>query len=386
MLPERAEAVIIGGGVIGASTAYFLASQGVGVVLVDKGDRAGEASAANAAWVWSLTRRPGIDIQLAEHSIAIHHQLHRELALDTEYQPVGGLLVATEEEELPHLEEHARAREACGSPVTVLGPRETREQEPLLTERVRGSLYSPESGCTNPIRLTLGLLEAAESRSARIFNRTEVLDIETASGAVRAVVTDRGRIATDLVINAAGSWAGRVGQMVGLEVPVSPYRMGLLVTEPLPRTFSRVIMGASYMVAENEKADLADKSRFGSGLVASQQTSGNLLLGATWREAGFDKRSDFEEIRAIAAENLRFFPSLRPVRIIRSFANFFPFTADDLPILGRVKKPAGFIMAAGHNGHGICLGPGSGKLIQELITQGQTSLPLDELRLDRFQR
>ena len=299
------------------------------MVLVDKGDRAGEASAANAAWVWSLTRRPGIDIQLAEHSIAIHHQLRRELALDTEYQPMGGLLVATEEEELPHLEEHARAREACGSPVTVLGPRETREQEPLLTERVRGSLYSPESGCTNPIRLTLGLLEAAESRSARIFNRTEVLGIETRSGAVRAVVTDRGRIATDLVINAAGSWAGRVGQMVGLEVPVSPYRMGLLVTEPLPRTFSRVVMGASYMVAENEKADLADKSRFGSGLVASQQTSGNLLLGATWREAGFDKRSDFEEIRAMAAENLRFFPSLRPVRIIRSFANFFPFTADD---------------------------------------------------------
>jgi len=384
MLPERAEAVIIGGGIIGASTAYFLAGQGIEVVLVDKGDRAGEASAANAAWVWSLTRRPGIDLQLAEHSIAIHHRLRRELALETEYQPIGGLLVATEEEELPHLEEHARARAGFGSPLTVLGPKETREHEPLLTDLVRGSLYSPESGCTNPIRLTLGLLEAAERMSARVFNRTEVLDIETGSGSVRAVVTDRGRIATDLVINAAGSWAGRVGRMAGLEVPVSPYRMGMLVTEPLPRMFSRVIMGASYMVAEGEKASLADKSRFGSALVASQQTSGNLLLGATWREAGFDKRSDFEEIRAMAAENIRFFPSLRPVRVIRSFANFFPFTADDLPILGRVKKLGGFIMAAGHNGHGICLGPGSGKLIQELITEGRASLPLDELRLERF--
>ncbi len=139
------------------------------------------------------------------------------------------------------------------------------------------------------------------------------------------------------------------------------------------------------MVGENEKAGANKAAQPGSTLVAGQQVSGNLLLGSTWARAGYDKRTTYREMTAIAAENVKFFPSLRGVRVIRSFANFFPFTSDTLPILGRVKGLDEFTMAAGHNGHGVCLGPGSARLIQELITDGQPSLEIDRLALERFQ-
>ena len=385
MLPERTEVVVIGGGVVGASSAYFLAKAGVKVLLLDKADRSGQASAANAAWVWSLTRRPGIDLDLAIHSIAIHRQLQKELKLDPEYRRHGGLLVASEEEEIPHMMAHAEARRDCGHPLQYLDRDQTLAHEPLLTPRVLGSLYCPDSGSTNPIRLTLSLLEAAAAHGAVIRTGTGVTGIEVQKGKMRSVSTRAGAIKADLVINAAGAWAASIGKMAGVEVPVSPYKMTMLVTEQVPPTLSRVLMGASYMVGENRKSGDESDSEAGCALIAGQQVAGNMLLGATWARVGYEKRTTYREITSIAAENAKFLPGLKGVRVIRSFANFFPFTQDDLPILGRVKGVEGFIMAAGHNGHGVCLGPGSGKLIQELITSGRPELDIGPLSLDRFE-
>jgi sarcosine oxidase subunit beta len=116
----------------------------------------------------------------------------------------------------------------------------------------------------------------------------------------------------------------------------------------------------------------------------SQQAAGNLLIGASWRKTGYDRRTIQEEIELMARVNVRAMPMLKTVRIIRSYANFFPNTPDDLPILGRVDGVEGFIMACGHCGHGIGMGPGSGKLIQELICDGKTTIPLDAVNLARF--
>ncbi|MFW6055672.1 MAG: NAD(P)/FAD-dependent oxidoreductase, partial [Thermodesulfobacteriota bacterium] len=112
--------------------------------------------------------------------------------------------------------------------------------------------------------------------------------------------------------------------------------------------------------------------------------TGNLLIGNSWQNAGFDKRTNQEAIELMARVDLSAMPGLRDVRVIRSFANFFPHTRDDLPILGKVEEVEGLIMACGHNGHGICMGPGSGKLIQELLCEKKTTIPLEDLSLSRF--
>jgi len=381
MFPGEAEVVVIGGGVVGSSVAYFLAKAGKNVVLVEKGYKAGEASAANAAFVWSITRKPGIDIRLAMHSINIHRQLQLELDKNFEYVYNGGLLVIEEEKQFPFVEAHVKARAEDGYPLEIIDAKQVFELEPLLSrEKIIGAVFSPIDGTTNPIFLVISLNLQALKLGAKIFHHTEVRGIEVADGKVKGVITDKGTIKTNTVVNAAGSWGCFIGEMVGLKVPITPFQLAMLVTEQLPPCVSHPIMGASYMVEE----DTGKEGGLGCGLIISQQTAGNLLIGASWRDAGYDKRINQEEIELMARINVEAMPSLKDVRVIRSYANFFPHTDDDLPILGKVDGMEGFIMACGHNGHGICLGPGSGKLIQELICESKTSIPLDELSLSRF--
>jgi len=381
MFPKKAEAVVIGGGVIGSSTAYFLAQAGIDVVLVEKGYQSGEASAANSAFVWTITRRAGIDIKLSMHSLRLHQQLQKELDMDFEYVCNGGLLVINDEKQMSYVEDHVRKRTEDGFPLEIIDAKQTLELEPFLSkEKTIGAVFSPVDGTTNPIFLGVALNLQAKKLGATICHHTEVLGIEVVSGKVKGVITDKGTIKTNTAVNAAGTWGGAIGAMVGLKVPITPFQMAVLVTEQLPPCVSHPIMGASYMVEE----DAGKKGELGCGLIVSQQTSGNLLIGNSWRNAGYDKRTSQEEIELMARVNVGSMPSLKNVRVIRSYANFFPHTDDDLPILGKVDGVEGFIMACGHNGHGVGLGPGSGKLIQELICEGKTAISLDELSLSRF--
>jgi len=381
MFPKEAEVVVIGGGVVGSATTYFLAQAGKKVVLVDKGYKAGEASAANAAFVWSITRKPGIDIRLAMHSFSIHRQLQDELDKDFEYVHNGGLLVIDDEGQFPFVEAHLHARAEDGYPLEMIDAKQVFELEPLLNrERILGAVFSADDGTTNPIFLVISLNLQAQKLGAKIFHHTEVKGIEVQGGKVKGVITDKGTIQTETVVNAAGSWGCFIGEMVGLKVPITPFQLAMLVTEQLPPCISHPIMGASYMLEE----DTGKTGGLGCGLIISQQAAGNLLIGASWRDAGYDKRMIQEEIELMASVNVQGMPMLKNVRVIRSYANFFPHTEDDLPILGKVDGVEGFIMACGHNGHGIGMGPGSGKMIQELICTGETSIPLDELSLSRF--
>jgi len=381
MTPREAEVVVVGGGVVGSATAYFLARAGKNVVLVEKGSKGGEASSANAAFVWSVTRKPGIDIRLAMHSISIHKQLKEELAMDVEYEQCGGLMIIDDPQQLPFIEAHLQARAQDGYPLEMVDAKQVMELEPnLAPEKILGAVYSAIDGKTNPIYLVIALNRGAEQIGARLCHYTEVRGIEVSGGKVEGVVTDKGTIKTNTVVNAAGSWASFIGEMVDINVPVSPFQMAILVTEQLPPCVFHALMGGNYMVEE----DSGKGGSLGCALVMSQQAAGNLLLGASWRRIGYDKRTNRDEIERIAGINVEAMPMLKNVRIIRSYANFFPYTEDDLPILGQVEGVDGFIMASGHGGHGICLGPGSGKLIQELICGGQTSLPLEELNIARF--
>jgi sarcosine oxidase subunit beta len=381
MFPKEAEVVVIGGGVVGSATAYFLAQAGKRVVLVDKGYKAGEASAANAAFVWSITRKPGIDIRLAMHSFSIHRQLQGELDKDFEYVHNGGLLVIDDEAQFPFVEAHLHARAEDGYPLEMIDAKQVLELEPLLNrERILGAVFSADDGTTNPIFLVISLNLQAQKLGAKIFHHTEVKGIEVQGGKVKGVITDKGTIQTETVVNAAGSWGCFIGEMVGLKVPITPFQLAMLVTEQLPPCISHPIMGASYMLEE----DTGKTGGLGCGLIISQQAAGNLLIGASWRDTGYDKTMIQEEIELMASVNVQGMPMLKNVRVIRSYANFFPHTEDDLPILGKVDGVEGFIMACGHNGHGIGMGPGSGKMIQELICTGETSIPLDELSLSRF--
>jgi sarcosine oxidase subunit beta len=385
MIPKEAEIVVLGGGVMGSCTAYFLSKAGKQVVLIEKGHIGGEASAANGAHVWTSTRRPGIDLELALASIEIHKRFGEELDAEIEYRRTGGIIIIEKEEQLPLLEVFRKEREKVGFILTPLSKKEAREIEPSLSERIVGGLFNPLDGGTNPFKLIVALNRKAAQMGAKIFYHTEVHGIRLENHRVKEVVTSRGSIRTNTVVNACGAWAPFIGNMVGIKIPIIPSRMQFVVTEQLPPLIFHMLMGASYVTEEYSKDEMiADNRRFGCGLSIHQTVSGNILLGSTWRFTGFDKRTSHEETVAIGKEVKKLLPPLENFHVIRTFANFFPFTYDDLPILGYVEGIEGFIMAAGHSGHGICLGPITGKLVSELICTGQTSIPLDELSFSRF--
>jgi len=385
MIPREAEIVIIGGGVIGSCTAYFLSKAGREVVLIERGGVGGEASVANGAFVWTSTRRPGIDLTLALASIELHQQFKEELDDAVEYRRPGGMVIIENENQIPAVEAFRKAREEVGFVLTPIDAKEARSLEPLLSERIVGALFNPLDGGTDPFQLMVALNRKAIQLGAKVFYHTQVQDIQIEHGRVKGVVTDNGVIRTNTVINACGSWAPFIGKMVGIKIPIIPNEMEFVVTEQLPPVVSHLIMAASYVTEEYGKDEMIrNREKFGTALCMHQTASGNLLLGATWRFVGYDKRTSYEETVSIAKEVARLFPPLRQVHVIRSFANFFPFTDDDLPILGTVEGIEGFVMAAGHSGHGVGLGPITGKLISELLCTGRTSIPIDELSFSRF--
>ena len=233
----------------------------------------------------------------------------------------------------------------------------------------------------NPIALTLGFAMGAKQMGSEILTGTAVMDIEVEGRQISAVVTAAGKIETRTVVNAAGVYASEIGRMLGVEIPITPRRGQLLVTETRPRLL-RPWLGSANYIAAKFNPQLAKE---GAGGVSIDQTqNGNLLIGSTREFVGYDRRTTLEGLKQIASRAVRILPDLKHTHLIRAFAGLRPYTPDGLPILGEVENIKGLIMAAGHEGDGIALSAITGKLISELALEGKTDAALDSLNLKRF--
>lgn len=381
MRSKRADVVIIGGGVIGASIAFHLAERKIKVVLLERGDLASGTSGACDGLVFLQSKKPGVHLKLAMASKARFDELQDQLPRPIEYENHGGLVVIESEAEQEAMRAFVVEQRRIGLDVSLLDGREARELEPQLSRHIQGATYSPLDGQVNPIALTFGLALGAEGLGAEIATGAVVTGITVQRQRVRAVSTNRGTVETEAVVNAAGVFAPEIGRMVGLEIPIKPRRGQLLVTERCDRIVRRCMISAGYIAAKFDP-ELAGRS--GEGMSLEQTASGNLLLGSTREFVGFDRRTSLEGLQRIAARVSRILPCLEKINIIRSFAGLRPYTPDGLPILGPVEVPKGFFMAAGHEGDGIALAPITGMLMAELLVDGNTTIPLDEFGLDRF--
>jgi len=272
-------------------------------------------------------------------------------------------------------------QQKIGLDVSLLDTDQARKMEPSLSEKILGSTFSPLDGQVNPILLTFAFISAAKKLGTEVLTHIEITGIELKSGEVRSIKTTKGEIQTDIIVNATGAYAARVGKLVDLDIPIKPRRGQILVTEAAPQILRRGLLSAGYIAAKFDPS-LAETQ--GVGISMDQTSSGNLLLGSTREFVGFDKRTTYEGINSILRNTSRIIPQLKNMHIIRSFAGLRPYTPDGLPILGKVQGIEGFIMAAGHEGDGMALSPITGELIAELIDTGETSISLDPFRLERF--
>ncbi len=378
---DAADVVVVGGGVIGTAIAYHLACRRVRVVLVEAGDLAAGSSGACDGLVFLQSKKPGLHLQLAMASRERFECLRESLPLPIEYRPCGGMVVIETEAEWRAMEQYAREQRQTGLAVALLDGHEARRLEPELSPAVVGASISEMDGQVNPIALTHALALGANRLGARIVTQTVVTGIRRQGGRIAGVDTSRGAFFADVVVNAAGVGAPRIGAMLGLAIPIRPRRGQILVTQAVPRLVSRCMISSRYIAA---KFDPAVAATGGEGASIEQTESGNLLLGSTREFVGPDRRTTIDGIERIARRTTALLPALRRVNVIRSFAGLRPYTPDGMPILGPVQEVPGFFMAAGHEGDGIALSPVTGHLMAQLIVEGRTDISLDAFRLERF--
>ena len=373
---HEADAVVIGGGVIGCAVAYYLSRVGVRVTLVDRSSVGAGASSANPGSIAMATKRGGMLLQLAVASQRLHAGLGEELGADTEYGVDGNLIVAEDDGEVAYLEQLYADQRGAGVPVELVSSARCRTLNPLLEADMLGGLYCPSDAHANPFKVTQAFARAAQNHDASVLSHTPVVGIETTDDRVRAVRTPRGRVTADWVINAAGPHADEIGKMVGVEHRVIPRRGQIVVLEATEGLPAIRVSGASQLLAKHAKADDAPPRVNVSLSYTRKARSGAVLLGSTNEFAGFDTRNTFEAVTGICLCATRFMPRLGALNVLRSWAGLRPYSASG-PLLGRVAGgPEGYLVAAGHGGDGMALAPVTGRYLAEVVTRAPASVPL----------
>ncbi|MFB7787595.1 NAD(P)/FAD-dependent oxidoreductase [Streptomyces vinaceus] len=377
-MPKRhpLDVVIIGAGVVGAAIAYYAARSGLSVAVVDRGPVAGGTTGAGEGNLLVSDKEAGPELDLALLSAGLWSELAATLPQEIEYEAKGGLVVAPDEASLAALRKFAEGQRTVGVEAVEAGPEELRELEPHLARGPAGGFLYPQDAQVHPAQAAARLLAAS---GASVHLGEEVTGILTGPAGVRGVRTRSGELLAPAVVNAAGTWGGRIADLAGVSLPVLPRRGFVLVTEPLPRVVRHKVYAADYI------ADVASGSAsLQSSAVVEGTPSGPVLIGATRERVGFDRSLSVEALRRLAAQASALFPVLADVRVLRTYHGFRPYLPDHLPAIGPDPRLPGLLHACGHEGAGIGLAPATGLLIAAALTGAQPPLPVHPFRPDRF--
>ena len=407
---------IIGGGVIGVCSAYYLARKGVRVLLVEKDEIASGCSHGNGGLIvpshavplaspgalgnglrWLLDAespfyiKPRLDLDLIRWLVrfvlssrqkhmttnlpalrdlllasrALYEELAQLEGFDFGFEGNGSLQVYLTEHSFKEGIEEARLLERMDIPIQVLNTSEVLEREPALPLNVTGGIYYPRDGHIDPLRFAQGLAQKAWGLGAEILTGTEVLAFETQDGAVNKIKTTRGDFRAEQFVLAAGSWSPQLAQMLKLRVPIQAAK-GYSLTYEKPENSPKLpLLLADAHVVVNPLGDA-------------------LRVAGTLELAGMDFSINTRRVEAIRKATYRYLPGLAGAKLLETWRGLRPCTPDGLPVISRSDSFSNVVIAAGHAMLGMSLGPITGKLVLELVCNESTTIDLTPLRLDRF--
>ena len=391
MNKEGADVVVIGGGVIGTSVAYYLAKGGADVLLVEKGRLGNGSSSGCDGFVIMQSKTPGPHLDMALASEVLYRTLADELEWDIEYRRCGGMIVIEREEEIEAMKIFMAKQRSIGLDVRLLSGDEARELEPALARHIAGATVSDSDAQVNPMQLLFGYAHGAERHGARLRRNAPVTEIlHDGGGNVTGVVAAGRTVRAGAVVCCTGVDTAALVAPLGLELPITPRRGQLLITEPVEPLIGHVMLCARYIAAKYHPELLEGSQdetvRLGVGLALEQTREGGLLIGSTREFAGFDRSNTSLGTWAVAAHATRIVPSLRQIRVVRTFAGLRPYTPDGKAFMGEAPRHRGLFIAAGHEGDGIAYSPITGKTMAERIMTGKSAIDLAPFAVDRFSR
>ncbi|RKT18784.1 glycine/D-amino acid oxidase-like deaminating enzyme [Streptomyces sp. 1114.5] len=374
------DVVVVGAGVVGAACAYYAARAGLAVAVVDRGPVAGGTTGAGEGNVLVSDKEPGPELDLALLSARLWRELADELGAAVEYEPKGGVVVASTAAGQEALRAFAEGQRAVGVVAEEVPGERLHELEPHLAPDLAGGFHYPQDAQVQPALAAARLLLAARRMGAELITGETVTAVDRGpDGAVRGVRTDRRRLAAPAVVNAAGTWGGELAALAGVHLPVMPRRGFVLVTEPLPRVVRHKVYAADYV------ANVASSSAgLETSAVIEGTPGGPVLIGASRERVGFDRTLSQEVLRRLAVQAAELFPVLAEVAVMRAYRGFRPYLPDHLPAIGADPRVAGLYHACGHEGAGIGLAPATGLLISEQLAGKQPEQDLAPFRADRF--
>jgi sarcosine oxidase subunit beta len=371
-LPTTAEVVVIGGGVMGASTAYHLALRGcTDVVLLERQAFFGQGATGKCAGGIRYQFSTEVNIRLSQLSLPMLDRFEEEIGQAIDLRRCGYLIILTNEVDLAQFRRNVALQHRLGVQTEWLDGDEVRRRVPQLAAAdVLAATFHGRDGLADPNGVVAGYISAAKRLGVRAYTGVEVIGIESAGGRVTAVQTNQGRIACRHVVNAAGPWSAVVSEMVGVPLPVTPVRRQMLTTTRLPEIppdFPFVIDFAQSLYFHRE----------GEGLLTG--------MSNPHQEPGFDERVDeaWELVHLEAAvERL---PLLANAGLQSHWAGLYEVTPDAHPIIGSVPQVEGYTLVTGFSGHGFMHGPVAGLLAAELLLDGRAhTLDIFDLRYERF--
>lgn len=378
--------IVVGAGVIGLASAYFLAREGLSVVVLERAEVGGGTSSRCDGNILAVDKDPGYDAELARRSQTLLADLSRQLG-PMAYRRPGSFLVCDGEDEVEPARAWVERHREAGLPLVFLDRTAIHDRLPDLSPHVPAGLYFAGDSTLNPLLYTHRLAQAARERGAEIRPRTPVALLEAGAGRIRGVRLPSGeRLEADAVVVAAGVWTPPLVAPLGVPLPIRPRQGIILVSARGPRFGTAKVMEFGYLMAKfgRERSAPDDALRYGVALVYEPTESGNFLLGSSRRFAGFDTDPDPGVAAAIARRAIHFYPGMHGATIIRSYAGLRPWTPDHFPVVSLVSSVPGLVVAAGHEGDGIGLAAVTGALVKDLVLDRPPIVDPSPLAADRF--
>jgi 4-methylaminobutanoate oxidase (formaldehyde-forming) len=380
--PTRAQVVIIGGGVIGCSTAYHLVKLGwKDVVLLERAQLTAGTTWHAAGLVEAGGFFSATSVEMAKYTLELYSSLEGETGLSTGYKGVGTLTLATSASRLEELRRVAAFDRHFGVPMEEIPPEKVKELWPLAyTDDILAGFMTGKDGRVNPIDVTMALAKGARMGGVRVFEETAVIGITKENRRVTGVITDKGEIQAEYVVNCAGMWAREIGKMAGVNVPLQPTEHYYLITEPIEGI-------------HRELPVLVDLDKY----AYYREETGGVLFGlfepvsAPWALEGIPKdfsfgelNPDWERMMPYLEEAMKRIPVLENAGIHKFFCGPESFTPDLEPMMGLAPELDNFYVAAGFNSLGILMGGGAGKVMAQWIVEGVPDVDVTEIDLARM--